>query len=110
MLSTKMLITAIKNNATNEDIYDLIRLFYGKSMKKTYYSLLQRDKYYQELLRKTDFAEKRLNQQELSPEVKTSMDHFVALSDELEDEAQSVLYFSAFLDSYHIFKTFGLIN
>lgn len=47
MLSNDLLVTAIKNGATNEEIYELIRLIYGEAMKKTYYALLQDDNYYQ---------------------------------------------------------------
>lgn len=110
MLSNTLLTTAIKNGATNEEIYELIRLIWGEAMKETYYSLLENDKYYQSLLAETDTAEKKLNQQDMSPKIRTSVEHFIELSEELEDESHSVLYLSAFIDSYHFFKTLGLIN
>ena len=50
MLSNELLVDAIKSGATNEEIYELVRSIYGEAMKKTYYSLLNRDKYYQSLL------------------------------------------------------------
>ncbi len=50
MLSNELLVDAIKSGATNEEIYELVRSIYGEAMKKTYYSLLKRDKYYQSLL------------------------------------------------------------
>lgn len=109
MLSNDQLFTAIKSGATNEEIYELIRLIYGSAMKKTYYSLLQKDKYYQFLLNQTDESEKKLNQQNVSPEIKASINHFIELSDELEDESHSVLYLAAFIDSYHFFKSLGLV-
>lgn len=110
MLSNDLLVAALKNGATNEEIYELIRLIYGEAIKTTYYSLLQNDKYYQLLLAKTDTAEKNLAHQNMSSKVKASIDHFIELSDELEDEAHSVLYLSAFIDSYHFFKALGLVN
>ena len=79
-------------------------------MKKTYYSLLKNDKHYQSLLTETDAAEKELNQQQMPPEVKSSIERFIELSEEIEDESQSMLYFAAFIDSYHFFKTLGLVN
>lgn len=110
MLSNTLLTTAIKNGATNEEIYELVRLIWGSAMRKTYYSLLENDKHYQSLLTETDAAEKELNQQDMAPEVRNSVNHFIELSDELEDESHSVLYLSAFIDSYHFFKTLGLVN
>jgi len=110
MLSNTLLTTAIKDGATNEEIYELVRLIWGEAMKKTYYSLLKNDKHYQSLLTETDAAEKELNQQQMPPEVKSSIERFVELSEEIEDESQSMLYFAAFIDSYHFFKTLGLVN
>ena len=110
MLSNDLLVTALKNGATNEEIYELIRLIYGEAIKNTYYSLLQNDKYYQSLLVKTDTAEKNLAHQNMSSKVRTSIHHFIELSDELEDESRSVLYLAAFIDSYHFFKALGLVN
>lgn len=109
MLSNEILTAAIKNGATNEEIYELVRLIFGEAMKKTYYSLLENDKYYQSLLSETDDAEKELNQQKMSPETRNSVKHFIELSEKLEDESHSILYLSAFIDSYHFFKTLGLI-
>lgn len=110
MLSNTLLTTAIKDGATNEEIYELVRLIWGEAMKKTYYSLLKNDKHYQSLLTETDVAEKELNQQQMPPEVKSSIERFIELSEEIEDESQSMLYFAAFIDSYHFFKTLGLVN
>lgn len=110
MLSNTLLTTAIKDGATNEEIYELVRLIWGEAMKKTYYSLLKNDKHYQSLLTETDAAEKELNQQQMPPEVKSSIERFIELSEEIEDESQSMLYFAAFIDSYHFFKTLGLVN
>lgn len=110
MLSNNLLVTAIKNGATNEEIYELIRLIYGEAMKKTYYALLQSDNYYQSLLSQTDSAEKKLKHLKMSSKAKASVNHFIELSDELEDESHSVLYFAAFIDSYHFFKALGLVN
>ena len=110
MLSNTLLTTAIKDGATNEEIYELVRLIWGEAMKKTYYSLLKNDKHYQSLLTETDAAEKELNQQQMLPEVKSSIERFIELSEEIEDESQSMLYFAAFIDSYHFFKTLGLVN
>lgn len=109
MLSSKLLATTIKNGATNEETYELIRLIFEETTKKTYYSLLKNDKHYQSLLSKIDEAEKKLNQQEMLPELKDSLNHFIELSEELEDESHAILYLSAFLDSYHFFKALGLI-
>ena len=109
MLSNTLLTAAIKNGATNEEIYELVRLIWGESMKKTYYSLLKNDKHYQSLLTETDDAEKELNQQQISPEVKSSIEHFINLSEEMEDESQSMLYLAAFIDSYRFFKALGLV-
>ena len=72
MLSNTLLTAAIKNGATNGEIYELVRLIWGKSMKKTYYSLLKNDKCYQSLLTKTDIAEKELSQQQMSLEARSS--------------------------------------
>jgi len=105
MLSNTLLTAAIKNGATNEEIYELVRLIWGESMKKTYYSLLKNDKHYQSLLTETDAAEKELNQQQISPEVKSSIEHFINLS----EESQSMLYLAAFIDSYRFFKALGLV-
>ena len=110
MLSNTLLTATIKNGATNEEIYELVRLIWGESMKKTYYSLLKNDKYYQSLLTETDAAERELNQQQISPEVKSSIERFINLSEEMEDESQSMLYLAAFIDSYLFFKTLGLVN
>ena len=46
----------------------------------------------------------------MSSKAKASVNHFIELSDELEDESHSVLYFAAFIDSYHFFKALGLVN
>lgn len=105
MLSNTLLTAAIKNGATNEEIYELVRLIWGRI---TYYSLLKNDKHYQSLLTETDAAEKELNQQQISPEVKSSIERFINLSEEMEDESQSMLYLAAFIDSYHFFK--ALVN
>lgn len=110
MLSNTLLTAAIKNGATNEELYELIRLIWGKAMKKTYYSLLENDKLYQSLLTKTDIAEKELNQQQMSLESRNSVEHYINLSEEMEDESQSMLYLAAFIDSYHFFKALGLVN
>ena len=83
MLSNTLLTTAIKDGATNEEIYELVRLIWGEAMKKTYYSLLKNDKHYQSLLTETDAAEKELNQQQMPPEVKSSIERFVELSEEI---------------------------
>ena len=104
-----VLVDAIKSGATNEEIYELVRSIYGEAMKKTYYSLLKRDKYYQSLLTKTDEAEKKLNQQEMSVETRNAVDHFIDLSTEIDDESHAVLYLAAFIDSYHFFKALGLV-
>lgn len=110
MLSNTLLTVAIKNGATNEEIYELIRLIWGKSMKKTYYSLLKNDKCYQSLLTKTDIAEKELSQQQMSLETRRSVENYMDLSEEMEDESHSMLYLAAFIDSYLFFKTLGLVN
>ena len=52
---------------------------------------------------------KELNQQQISPEVKSSIEHFINLSEEMEDESQSMLYLAAFIDSYRFFKALGLV-
>ena len=109
MLSNELLVNAIKSGATNEEIYEIVRSIYGEAMKKTYYSLLKKDKYYQSLLAKTDEAEKKLNHQEMSVETRNAVDHFIDLSTEIDDESHAVLYLAAFIDSYHFFKALGLV-
>lgn len=109
MLSNELLVNAIKSGATNEEIYEIVRSIYGEAMKKTYYSLLKKDKCYQSLLAKTDEAEKKLNQQEMSVEARNAVDHFIDLSTEIDDESHAVLYLAAFIDSYRFFKALGLV-
>ena len=58
---------------------------------------------------KTDEAEKKLNQQEMSVEARNTVDHFIDLSMEIDDESHAVLYLATFIDSYRFFKALGLV-
>lgn len=110
MLSNESLAAAIKSGATNEEVYELVGLIFGKFTNETYFSLLKRNKRYESLLAETDEAEKKLNQEEIPSEIRNSIERFIELSEEMEDESRSVLYLSIFIDSYRFFKALGLIN
>ena len=97
MLSNELLVDAIKSGATNEEIYELVRSIYGEAMKKTYYSLLKRDKYYQSLLAQTDEAEKKGHDFNNNPELfQVLLNEYeeirINLEKELTETGKSELY------------------
>ena len=109
MTNKEQLISILKNGASNEEIWKLLKLMFNSMKDCTYYSLLKNDTEYQNILTQMENAEITLNTLGTTPETQNFIDRFFACNDEMYEQSVCNAYLAGIIDGFRILRGFNLI-